>query len=223
MTAFDYVNLSGRPPGRLVRYGGIVLPGIARVQAQVEPYAAAWQRDNLAALSVDDRPLWVALGDSLTLGIGAPAHDRGWVGRLRTRLGYRVVNLGVSGATTGDVLDRQVPVLDELEPDLVTLMIGSNDLLRAANRRLLVARFARILGRLPAGAVVTTLPNPRRAAVGANAVLRRVAAERGLVVAELRDPRLASWRGRLADDHFHPNEAGYAAMAEVIGSVLPTP
>jgi lysophospholipase L1-like esterase len=24
----------------------------------------------------------------------------------------------------------------------------------------------------------------------------------------------ASWRGKLAEDHFHPNDAGYAALAE---------
>ena len=104
MTSFDYSNLSGRRPGRLVRAAGLVLPGVSRVQADVQPFAAAWGRDNRAALT-GSGPLWVALGDSLTRGVGAPTYDRGWVGQLRSRLGYRVINLGVSGATTLDVLE----------------------------------------------------------------------------------------------------------------------
>ena len=108
-----------------------------------------------------------------------------------------------------------------MEPDLVTLMIGSNDLMRPSTRRAFVERFTAILQALPPGSVVTTLPNPSRIAAAGNAVLERIAAERGLVVAELRDPRLRSWRGRLAADHFHPNERGYAGLADVIAdSVL---
>lgn len=221
---FAYSNLSGRAPGRLVTVAGRVLPGVARVQQDVAPYAQAWRADNIAALA-GSGPLWVALGDSLTQGIGATAHDRGWVGQVRDRLAaagrpHRVVNLAVSGAKTFDVLERQLPVLDALQPDLVTLMIGSNDLMRPKNRSALSGRFEAILRRLPRGAVVTTLPNPTRIAREANALLAGIAAERGLVIAELRDPRTASWRGRLAADHFHPNEDGYAAIADVVGDAV---
>ncbi|MEO8887788.1 MAG: SGNH/GDSL hydrolase family protein [Jatrophihabitantaceae bacterium] len=225
-TDFAYSNLSGRRRGPFLTAAGVVLPGIAHVQDEVVPYAQAWQRDNRAALA-GAGPLWVALGDSLTQGIGAPAHDRGWVGQLRVRLAeagqpYRVVNLAVSGATTGDVLERQLPAVDALgvRPDLLTLMIGSNDLMRPARRRGLTGRFEELLRRLPAGAVVTTMSNPSRTAAETNRLLVRVAAERGLVVVDLRDPRMASWRGKLAADHFHPNELGYAAIADVIGDAL---
>ena len=228
MSAFDYSNLNERPRGPFLALAGRVLPGITRVQGDVVPFAEAWRRDNLAALA-GDRPLWVALGDSLTQGIGAPRHDRGWVGQVRDRLAaegfdYAVLNLGVSGATTTDVLDRQLPALAALPASppvaLVTLMIGSNDLMRPSNRKLLPSRYTEILQALPRGAVVTTLPNPSAVARRANDALLEIARERGLVVAELRDPRTSSWRGKLAADHFHPNEAGYAAMAEVLGDVL---
>lgn len=221
---FAYSNLSGRPPGRLVSVAGRVLPGVAEVQRDVTPFGEAWQRDNVPALG-ETGPLWVALGDSLTQGVGAPAHDRGWVGQLRDRLRaggtpVRVVNLGVSGAKTVDVLERQLPVLETLDAELVTVMIGSNDLMRPRNRRQLVDRFTRMLHRLPPGAVVTTLPNPSRVAAAVNTTIGRIAADRGLVVAELRDPRLGSWRGRLAADHFHPNERGYRGIAEVVAESI---
>ncbi|WP_375503209.1 SGNH/GDSL hydrolase family protein [uncultured Jatrophihabitans sp.] len=226
--AFDYSNLSGRPRGAFISLAGRVLPGITRVQDDVVPFAEAWRRDNLAALA-GERPLWVALGDSLTQGIGAPSHDRGWVGLARDRLSgdgfdLAVLNLGISGATTADVLERQLPVLAELpaEPPvaLVTLMVGSNDLMRPNQRKLLPTRYAEILQALPRGSVVTTMPNPSAVARRANDTLLEVARQRGLVVGELRDPRTSSWRGKLAADHFHPNEAGYAAIADVLAGVL---
>jgi lysophospholipase L1-like esterase len=229
--AFSYSNHSDRRPGRLVAVAGRVVPGVARVQRDVAPFAEAWSRANAAALA-EAGPLWVALGDSLSQGIGASRYDRGWVGQLQTRLraggaALRVVNLAVSGARTQDVLDTQLPALADLAartamPALVTLMIGSNDLISRRHRAGLPQRMDRILRQLPAGSVVTTLPNPTPTAGAVNAVLARVARERGLVVAELRGPRTTSWRGKLAADHFHPNDSGYAALADVVHDAVTT-
>ncbi len=226
---FAYSNLSTRPRGRFVTLAGRVLPGIARVQADVEPFAAQWRAANLAALK-SSGPLWVALGDSLSQGVGASAFDRGWVGQLHTRLAergtpVRLVNLSVSGARTADVLDVQIPALADLAargawPELVTLMIGSNDLMGRRYRDRMPERMDRILRQLPAGSVVTTLPNPTATANAVNAVIEHVASERGLVVAELRAPRTTSWRGKLAADHFHPNDRGYTGLADVIESAI---
>jgi lysophospholipase L1-like esterase len=203
-----------------------VLPGVGRVQTQVGPYAAAWRRANIAALA-QDGPLWVVLGDSLSQGIGAAAFDLGWVGQLHARLAlagrdYRIVNLSVSGAHTADVIRRQLPALAALPdpPDLVTVMVGSNDLIRRSRRRELPERFRALLEAVPVGTAVSTLPNPTPTANATNAVITAVARERGLVVAEMRDGRTTSWRGKLAADHFHPNEVGYAALAEVFATAL---
>lgn len=221
MTTFDYSNVNDRRRGPVLTAAGLVLRGIPAVQARAVPYAEAWERDNRAALAATG-PLWVALGDSLTQGLGASAHDRGWVGQLRDQLAgighdFRVVNLGVSGARTSDLIARQLPALAQLPaPTLVTVMIGSNDLFNPLVRRGLPGRFAEILRRLPRGAVITTLPNPTRAARQSNKVITRLARERDLVVADLRDGRTVSWRGKLAADHFHPNDRGYTALADVV-------
>ena len=79
-----------------------VIPGVARVRAQKEPFAAAWRAANAAALP-GDGPLWVALGDSMTQGIGAAGISGGWVSQLRDRLAaqgrpVRLVNLSATGA-----------------------------------------------------------------------------------------------------------------------------
>ncbi|GAA1906233.1 SGNH/GDSL hydrolase family protein [Lapillicoccus jejuensis] len=222
--AFAYDNLSHRPSGPFLRAASAVLPGVRAVQDQVAPYAAWWREHNARAAS-GDGPLWVAIGDSMTQGIGASAPDRGWAGQLSAELSrdgwpHRLVNLAVTGARVQDVLDRQLPALDGLRAEqdvaLVTVMVGSNDLVRREYREGLVARFEALLPRLPRGAVVATLPNPRREVAVVDAMLRERAATGDVVLADLRSEGPHSWRGRLAPDFFHPNDLGYGEMAQVV-------
>ena len=209
------VELRNRDEQRLIR----------EVQAQTEPYAAAWRRANQAALTATG-PLWVALGDSMTQGIGASAYDRGWVGQLSERLraggwDHRLLNLSVTGARVDDVLEAQLPALDAavrstVPAALVTVVIGSNDVVSPRHRHGLADRFAAMLDRLPDGAVVMNLPNPHREARRVDALLRDRAASGSIAVADMRGEGPRSWRGLLAPDSFHPNDRGYAAMADVV-------
>ncbi|GGS67503.1 SGNH hydrolase [Streptomyces violaceus] len=80
-------------------------------------------------------PRFVALGDSLTEGVGDPVGDgwRGWAALLADGLSEgpgRFTNLAVSGAQTRDVLERQLPAALELRPGLVSVVVGVNDTLR---------------------------------------------------------------------------------------------
>ncbi|WP_139982623.1 SGNH/GDSL hydrolase family protein [Nocardioides litoris] len=226
--SLDYDNRTGRPPGRLVRTAGVVLPGVRRVWAQAEPYADAWRAHNrevLARPGGSGRRRWVVLGDSMSQGVGATAPDRGWVGQLADRLAatgdrLEVLNLSATGARTDDVLDQQLPALAAVgrrPDDVVTVMVGSNDLFggRAVRARL-ERSWARLVEEVPAGTVVMTLPQPTRAADLANAHVERAAATGRIVMLDLRETGPTSWRGRLAADHFHPNDAGYAAIADAV-------
>lgn len=226
-----YDNRTGRPTGRMVRALGRVLPGVARVRAQAEPYAATWHERNLRALAGPPARRWIVLGDSMSQGVGASTPDRGLVGVLHERLaaaGHElvVVNLSATGARVADVLDQQLPVLERLPPggagpDLVSVLVGSNDLFGGRGvSRALPGAMAELADRLPDGAVVATLPQPADAARGANAHLDRAAARGHLVLVDLRTSGPDSWRGRLAPDFFHPNDAGYAAMADAFEPVL---
>ncbi len=222
---FVYSNRSHRPRGPVLSTLSTLVPGIRAVQEQVQPYAVWWESHNRVA-AAGRGPLWVALGDSMTQGIGASAPDRGWVGQLDGRLlgrgwEHRLVNLGVNGARVEDVLERQLPVLESLTADgtpaaLVTLIIGSNDILVRRHRRGLVERFDRLLDVLPTRAVVSNLPNPYREARLIDAMLRERADAGRLVLVDLRRDGPRSWRGRLASDKFHPNDRGYAALATIV-------
>ena len=221
-TGFEYSNLSGRETGPFVRTASLLLSGVRRVQAQVEPYARAWEQHNREAVAASG-PLWVVLGDSMSQGVGASAFDRGWVGQLAESLPeHRLVNLSVYGGRVADVVDRQIPAMESLgvAPDLVTVVIGSNDLFSRRYRPLLPASLAQMLELLPRGSVVGSQPGGQPASLEFNRQVDEAAAAGHVRVAEFRDPRMRSWRGRLSSDHFHPNDAGYAGMAEIVGEAV---
>ena len=226
--SFTYDNRTGRGPGRAVRTMSAVLPGVARVWSQVEPCAEAWQAHNLATLDQPGRR-WIVLGDSMAQGVGASAYDAGWVGQLAQRLAtsghvLRVINLSATGAGVPDVLDQQLPALDLIgvrDDDLVTVLVGSNDLFgRRTKRDRLPGAFGELVDRVPVGSVIATLPQPSKVAARANRHIERAAAAGRIVMVDLRVTGPSSWRGRLASDYFHPNDAGYAAIATAFEPTL---
>jgi lysophospholipase L1-like esterase len=232
-TSWNYGNRTGRKSGLGLRTVGRLVPGIGRVQRQIVPYAARWHAANASAVA-EPGPRWIVLGDSMSQGVGASAFDAGWVNQARRRLlaegtDYRIVNLAASGARVSDVLEMQLPALRSLpnrsdgdpRPDVVTVLIGSNDLFRRAYRNALPDRFAELLRELPSGTFVATLPNPRPAAQAVNAVIEEAARVGRIELVEMRRGQgIHAWRGRLADDHFHPNDLGYAELAGAFAEAM---
>jgi lysophospholipase L1-like esterase len=85
---------------------------------------------------------YIALGDSFTEGLSdpdpaRPGEYRGWADRLAEHLAaatpehdVEYANLAIRGRLVAQVLDEQLPVALEAQPDLVSLVAGGNDLLR---------------------------------------------------------------------------------------------
>jgi lysophospholipase L1-like esterase len=205
-------------------------PGLRHVHAQVARYAAEWEAANADALA-GPGPLWVVLGDSTAQGIGAPSSAEGYVGQLRRALDdaaerpWRVVNLSRSGARAVDVLDRQLPALEAITGpvDLVTCAIGANDIVRRTPVARLERQLREIIARLPARAVMATLPQGlhRGRTEAANRVIREDAPAAGLVVADVWARTGPPWRGKFAADGFHPGVLGFADWAAAFADVLP--
>ena len=225
----DYDNVSHRPGGWLVRLGARLSPGVRKIQAQIGPYAQAWAHANASALAGTGL-LWVVLGDSMSQGIGASRYDCGWVSQLHALLEgagspYRVLNLSVYGARVGDVLTHQLPAMRRIDthPALVTVLIGSNDIVSRRHRRDLVDNYRELLRQLPRGAVVASPFGNLGLGRELNDLITTEAAERGLrTLNNHSDTRLSSWRGRLAEDHFHPNDLGYGGLAEAFFETIQT-
>lgn len=76
---------------------------------------------------------YVALGDSLTYGAGADNASQSWPSIIAGKLtgnqtSVELVNLAVPGALSHEVIESQLAEAVKAQPDLVTLLIGVNDL-----------------------------------------------------------------------------------------------
>ena len=202
--------------------------GVWRVRlAEAIPVHSKFWRDRKTA---EGELLYVAIGDSAAQGIGASRPAHGYVGVLAKRLGnrWRVVNLGISGATVRIAIDSELPALRKLKPDLVTVSIGANDIASFD-----AGRFERdireLFDALPPHAIVADLPSfyflpGEKKVVVANRIVRDAAAERGLVVAPLHahTRRQGLWgvSTQFAGDLFHPNDRGYRIWASAFEAAV---
>ena len=178
--------------------------------------------------------LYVALGDSAAQGVGASRPDRGYVGLLAERLActtgrpVQVVNLSRSGATVEDLLREQLPLLQALRPDLVTVAIGGNDMFRA-DPDAFDSCAARLITALPPQTVIADVPyfmhgHWERDARRAAGSVTRLASARGLPVVALHDAlRCEGWAAmatEFAADWFHPNDRGYRVWADAFWATI---
>lgn len=204
--------------------------GVAVTSGQVSPYASSWTEANERSRTAAGS-LWVVLGDSTAQGIGASTYEHGYVGLVRTELErgggrWRVLNLSHSGARVADVLADQLPLLAAVAPppDLVTCLIGGNDLLHTRAPAAL-AGFQALISALPAEAVIGTVPQGLAAhkARRINALIRADAADHGLRVADVWAWTGRPWGGKYAEDFFHPNNLGYRSWAAAVTEALALP
>ena len=74
---------------------------------------------------------YVAIGDSYTIGTAVTETER-FPNQLVARLpGLELVaNLGVNGFTSDDVIRLELPQLAALRPEVVTVLIGVNDVVQ---------------------------------------------------------------------------------------------
>lgn len=199
--------------------------GVAEVDAQVERYHQRWDEANEIARN-ESGPLWIALGDSSSQGVGASEWEHGWthsvLDRLREATGepWRLVNLSMSGGRFLDVADRQLAVLNTMldKPQLITCVIGSNDLMWRRGVRGVTKDANRLVDRLPAGTWVSQLngPGPRPGMI--NAIYQRGADTKNHQLFNIWN--WPSGRGALAQDRIHPSDIGYGHMAELAWSAL---
>jgi acyl-CoA thioesterase-1 len=108
----------------------------------------------------DPRPVLACFGDSLTAGYGTEPGES-YPDFLQRRLDaagfhYRVVNLGISGDTTKDGLDRIARVLSR-HPNIVVLEFGGNDGLRGLPLEQTQANLAAMIERLQAAGAQVAL------------------------------------------------------------------
>lgn len=194
----------------------------------------------------DGRPLrFVVLGDSTAAGLGAGSPEHAYATVLAERLGAKgwrveLIAHGVSGARVRTVLEDQVPLALEPDPDLVFVGIGANDVTHLTSLSSIERDMDQLLTDLEAtGATIVVAGPPDMRAQAWYEPLRSLAGWRGRRVADAIEAvaerhgipvvQLAEQAGpyfasnpdnAYAADEFHPGPGGYRAWADAIYPVL---
>ncbi len=156
---------------------------------------------------------WVAFGDSLTAGYGA-SDGGGYPAQLSKRLGIPIQNLGEPGDTSADGLKRIADV-EALNPRVVLLCFGGNDVLQGLSRDQMFANIGAMIDRLQArGSFVVLIGIRGNLLKDKNAKrFKELAREKeAKYVPNILEDILS--KPILMSDYVHPNDAGYARIAE---------
>ena len=189
---------------------------------------------------------YVALGDSYTVGTSVEPGER-WPDQLVAALAgppalQLVANLGVNGATSGDLIRDQLPALATLATEFASVLIGVNDVVKGVPADTYAANVKRILdavlAQLAPGRVVTVaIPDytvtpsgadygdPRRrhdGIVANNSIMARASVVRGIRFVDTFDlSRMAAKdRSLVAVDGLHPSGRQYALWVKRIAPVV---
>lgn len=188
---------------------------------------------------------YVAVGDSQTEGLNDGTEQtgyRGWADRLAEILAVQnpelsYANLAVRGRLAGQIRAEQTAPALAMEPDLVTVMAGLNDVFRRSfDPDAVGADLAAMIGAFTAtGATVVTFTFPdiaeiaplvrrlRPRVVELNARIRAIAGQHGAVLVDAfeyaftTDPRMWSL------DRIHASAQGHARIAAATAHALGVP
>ena len=181
---------------------------------------------------------YLALGDSYTIGTGASDDAHAWPSIIASRLRAELTNPAVNGYTTLDLIRDELPLLESVDPDVVSVLIGVNDLVQGRTPEQYRESLRRIHDAV-AGRRVFSVSIPTWSYAPAAADFGGAARVEGLtttfneVAREEAEARGYRWidigpasisgigtRGWIASDQLHPGDAQYAAWAEAIWTVV---
>ncbi len=193
-----------------------------------------------SALAAGREPVVVALGSSSTEGIGASGRERSYPARLaaemraRHGLALKVMNMGVGGEATSDMLRRFERDVMRYRPDLVIWQVGSNTALRHVEPGPHHQALETGIGRLRSAGIDVVLMSPQYAPRVIEAPrhreivtdLDRVAARSGIGLFH-RFEIMRSWHdsgigfdAMLSPDRLHMNDWSYGCVATLLADAI---
>lgn len=188
------------------------------------------------------------IGDSYTIGEGTtPEHS--WPAVLAKHLNVKgfsiklVDNLSVTGYTTQNAIDNELPAFIKAKPDVATLLIGVNDWVQGVDensfRKNLIYLIEKMQGAMSnkSNLVLITIPDFSAAPEGGkyargrniseglkhfNSIIKEEASKRQLPVVEIFDlsQKMAKDQSLIAADGLHPSAAEYALWEELISNAF---
>jgi acyl-CoA thioesterase I len=156
----------------------------------------------------------VAFGDSLTRGQGAAA-NQSYPIALAKLMGKEIINKGRNGETTTTALKRLKPDVLDLDPDLVFLTLGGNDLMSKTNLDITLNNLEIMFLKIQSQGAMVVYLGIDPPMVGDNWALAIASLCRRKGVLHVQEVMEGLWGdSKYMTDSVHPNGLGYAKIAE---------
>src|SRR3989339_57886 len=185
---------------------------------------------------------YIPFGDSVTIGLGVPESHR-LPNVMVEHFAKEGINIGilenpaVSGYTVDDVIQFELPVLETLKPDFVTVFIGTNDSFSRTDVKLFESDYKKLLDKLqkllvnPKKIVLITIPdysqfpglkqyknnNLPHLISSYNEIIKQESIKRDLFLADIYPVSQTMTEEKdFISDGIHPSKAGYMKWEKVI-------
>ena len=166
----------------------------------------------------------VALGDSLTYGYGATPQTS-YPAILAELTGWQIINAGVNGDTSADVLARSAAIIAQ-NPDLVLLGVGGNDVLSRTEPLTTKANISATIATIKAANIPVVLiaePHFSSSALfgraSDNPIYKEIATSEEIPLYSKGWSKVLS-DDSLKSDQIHANAAGYRHFAQGLYAFL---
>ncbi|MCK4503513.1 MAG: arylesterase [Desulfuromonadales bacterium] len=162
----------------------------------------------------------LAFGDSLTVGVGTRP-ELSYPAQLSRLISRKVVNGGISGETSAEGASRLPALLDKVEPELLLICHGGNDILQKLDREQLRTNLRRMYEAAnQRGVKVILIAVPQFGlSLKDVALYQELATELDIpLVSGILTGLLANSQYR--SDDIHLNDKGYRMLAEAIADLL---
>jgi len=195
-------------------------------------------------LNPENKIRYAAIGDSYTIGEGVQENER-WCNIMVAHFKQEdidieiVCNPSVTGFTTQDVIDHELPVYRESKPDFATLLIGVNDWVQGVKKEMFRENLVFIIAEMQLALenkqhlLLITIPdfsatpegpkyargrNISKGLAEFNEIIKQEAGERKLLVADIFElsKEMKNDSSLVAADGLHPSGKEYAEWEKII-------
>jgi acyl-CoA thioesterase-1 len=186
---------------------------------------------------------YVALGDSLTAGVGVENINQTLPYLISEKMldktpQVNLINLAALGATSNDLVNNQLPKVKDLNPDLVTVFIGINDVHNFVSPKTFeknLDQAIKTLKQTPAKILVISIPYlgskntvyfPYQFLLDDqtkkyNQILRKISLENNVQYVDIysgTEKLFKESQEYYSSDLFHPNQKGYQLFSNYINA-----
>ncbi len=163
----------------------------------------------------------LAFGDSLTYGTGA-SDDQAYPSILTKLISREVINEGIPGEITRDGAKRLPKLLDKIQPELLILIHGGNDMIKKISKQETTQNLEKMIAEAKQrniSVILIGVPEPKLLISSSSDIYQNIA-EQFQIPADFDTLAEILSTPSLKSDLIHPNADGYSLLAKNISHLL---